>query len=578
MKLNKELLGESPIRTVHITISGLANILECSERNVKYIIKEMDAQGWVEWKPKAGRGHASSLSFIRKAEEVFFKIARQKLDAGDFAWSFSQLKYLDMDAREQYFQLLPGYFGFHEIEKNNRSLDVARVLYPSPGITLSPRGPLYIEQTQIVKQIFDTLVRFNEETGKIEPHIAHHYEIEPSGQALHFYIRKGVFFHNGMELTGSDIKYSFEEMISQGGRGILPRMFKNIKRIDVQQPYHVSIYLKEPNFLFIHLLGYPEASIVPEKIHQALGDDFNRHPIGSGPFKVAEHTKKRLVLDAHAIYFKERPLLDQLQFYFVPEIIHFNAQLPAHLSTINRIESHDFERGATFLTFNQNKSGICQNNDFRKALYYGLDKQGLTSKLQSSARPADSFLSEREHTPKYNPELASIYLQNSGYSRETIHLFTKQGNTHVKSAEILKEQWSKLGVDVAIHSVSLEEIGTGDFYNVCDIFLSKELISGSDADLELIELQSRFKWFLNDDLITGLKKVQKQIFRESSPQKRYRHYLRIEKSLKRDFLVIFLFRNKQMLQTSLNSLEISLYGYGTPFDKLWNKPASVSKI
>lgn len=578
LKLNSELLGDTPIREVQITISQLAETLDCSERNVKYIIKDMDAQGWIKWKPRAGRGHSSSLTFICSAEEVFFKIARQKLENSDFAWSFSQLKYLNMEARERYFQLLPGYFGFHEIEKNNRSIDVAKVLYPIAEISLSPKNLLYIEQTQIVKQIFDTLVRFNEKTGRMDPHLAHHYDIDPSGRHFHFYLRKGIFFHNGKELTGSDIKYTIEEIIRQGGDGFLTKMFKNVKRVEVPHPFQISIYLKKPNFLFLHSLGYPEAAIVPERIHQVLGEEFNRHPIGSGPFKVTEHSKKRLVLEAHALYFKERPLLDQLQFYFVPEIVHLKSQLPANLSTISQVESDVFEKGATFLAFNQNKIGICQNKDFRKALYYGLNKHELTSKLPSSSKAAASFLNQRQHKIEYNPEEARAYLQKSGYAGETIHLFTKQGNSFLKCAEAIKEQWSNLGVDVTVHTAVIEEIGTDDLNHLCDIFLSKELISGGDADMELTELQSRFGWFLNEDIVSALAKIQQQIFSEISPQKRNRHYLRIEKFFKEEYLIIFLYRSKQMLQTSLNSLEISLYGYGTPFDKLWNKPVSKEKI
>ena len=61
--------------------------------------------------------------------------------------------------------------------------------------------------------------------GKLEPALAESWTTSPDGRTWTFTLRKGVKFHNGRELVGDDVKFTYERIldpkIGSGGRGYL---------------------------------------------------------------------------------------------------------------------------------------------------------------------------------------------------------------------------------------------------------------------------------------------------------------------------------------------------------------------
>ena len=49
----------------HITIENLSSILCCTPRNVKFILRKLEDQHFIRWKPGRGRGHHSELTLLR---------------------------------------------------------------------------------------------------------------------------------------------------------------------------------------------------------------------------------------------------------------------------------------------------------------------------------------------------------------------------------------------------------------------------------------------------------------------------------------------------------------------------------
>ena len=74
---------------------------------------------------------------------------------------------------------------------------------------------------QIPINIYDSLCEIkvaDDGTSSIEPCLAEKWDISDDGMEYTFYLRKGVKFHNGEELKASDVKYTFERMLTvQGG-------------------------------------------------------------------------------------------------------------------------------------------------------------------------------------------------------------------------------------------------------------------------------------------------------------------------------------------------------------------------
>src|ERR1700704_4466910 len=73
--------------------------------------------------------------------------------------------------------------------------------------------------------MFDNLIRRDpRDSGKtIIPDLAESWEIAPDGKTYTFFLRKGVPFHDGAELTSADVKATFDRIAKHPPGIALPR-------------------------------------------------------------------------------------------------------------------------------------------------------------------------------------------------------------------------------------------------------------------------------------------------------------------------------------------------------------------
>ena len=63
-----------------------------------------------------------------------------------------------------------------------------------------------------------------------QPDLAEKWDISPDGKTYTFHLRKGVKFHNGRELTATDVKYTYERIINPETASIAKSFFDPIDR------------------------------------------------------------------------------------------------------------------------------------------------------------------------------------------------------------------------------------------------------------------------------------------------------------------------------------------------------------
>jgi peptide/nickel transport system substrate-binding protein len=84
--------------------------------------------------------------------------------------------------------------------------------------TLDPALAYDTASGEIVQNVYDTLVFYDgEATDKFVPWLAESWETSADGKTWTFKIRDGVKFHNGDALTPTDVAYSFQRGLLQGG-------------------------------------------------------------------------------------------------------------------------------------------------------------------------------------------------------------------------------------------------------------------------------------------------------------------------------------------------------------------------
>jgi peptide/nickel transport system substrate-binding protein len=176
-----------------------------------------------------------------------------------------------------------------------------------------------------IDPMFNALVRFKPgdiDPEKIQPDLAEGWNVSRDGLVWTFYLRKGVKFHKGYgELTAEDVKYSLEKAANKDTSGFA-KDFDALDKVEVIDPYTVRLTFKEqvPSVLGI-LTDYHGGFIVCKKAVEEMGlEKFKTNPIGTGPFMLQDYVpKQKLVAARHDAYFRGRPLLDKVEFWFMPD-------------------------------------------------------------------------------------------------------------------------------------------------------------------------------------------------------------------------------------------------------------------
>ncbi len=152
--------------------------------------------------------------------------------------------------------------------------------------------------------LYDTLV-FPNFDGSVRPHLATDWEVSPDGRKYTFYLRQGVKFHNGDELTAEDVEFSMKRLLTIGeGFAYLFESVTDVKAVD---KYTVEFTLKEPFGPFVralvrlYILNKDQvlAHIKPGPYGE-MGDYGKEwlltNDAGSGPYKVKEMKMEEYLL------------------------------------------------------------------------------------------------------------------------------------------------------------------------------------------------------------------------------------------------------------------------------------------
>ncbi|PNM23356.1 SgrR family transcriptional regulator [Yersinia enterocolitica] len=318
------LLGVVGVQQVTITLQELADKLSCTKRHMRTLLVKMQQAGWLIWQSEAGRGRRSHLQLLRNTHQLLIEKAEQLLDSGDFNEAIALLG----EDKQLITPLLRTKLGYR-IRDDYQAL---RIPYYRAMANLYPGTPLRRSELHLVRQIFNGLTRINEENGQVATDLAHQWRmLDP----LHwrFYLRPGVQFHDGRELSSYDVVNSLMRCTD------LP-LFSHIQYVSAYGPLSVIIELNQPDPQLALLLTHHAALILPSD--HASRPDFASHPVGTGPYRVAENDDWHLQIKSFDHYFGFRGLLDEVEVLIFPDLARQHTQTPTVLAeqlSIDHIQS-----------------------------------------------------------------------------------------------------------------------------------------------------------------------------------------------------------------------------------------------
>lgn len=203
--------------------------------------------------------------------------------------------------------------------------------------SLDPAAARNDENIRPVNQLFNGLVQMND-VLQVEPAIAKNWSVSEDGRVYTFILRDDVFFHDdaqfkggkGRRVTAPDFVYSFNRLSDakvSSAMSLLENINKDQKGgFEAPNDSTFVIYLKENFSPFLGILTMKYFSVVPREIVEKYGEDFRKHPVGTGPFKFRMWEEgTQLVLLKNENYFEkdERgnklPYLDAVSVSFIKD-------------------------------------------------------------------------------------------------------------------------------------------------------------------------------------------------------------------------------------------------------------------
>ena len=186
----------------------------------------------------------------------------------------------------------------------------------------------------VVHQLYNTLIQIDSNM-QMTPSLAKSWDISTDNLSFIFHLRNDVFFTDdncfangkGRKLTAHDVEYSFKRIIDKNtaspGAWIFNNRVDSVNGFTVPDDSTFQLKLIRPFQSILGILSMQYCSIIPKEAVEKYGNDFRRHPVGTGPFSfVAWEEGQALILKKNEHYFEKDdkgnpiPYLDGIKISF----------------------------------------------------------------------------------------------------------------------------------------------------------------------------------------------------------------------------------------------------------------------
>jgi ABC-type transport system substrate-binding protein len=315
-----------------------------------------------------------------------------------------------------------------------------------------------------------------------------------------FELRPGVKFHDGHTFDGYDVKFTYDAIMNPANASPRYADYEPVKSLEVLHPLTVRIVYKR---LYSPALGTWMMGILPEHLldHEALREEarrrgldpetmsirqsnFNRNPIGCGPFRFREwKSDQYILLDRFPKYWEGPPNYKEYAYRIVPDKL--TQEMEFYAGTVDNYgaEPHQVHRfksdpryqnfsglsfGYTYVGYNQRRKPF-DDIRVRKALGMAIDVDkiihhvlyGQGERITGPFPKQTDFYDHAIQPLPYDPAGALRLLAEAGWKRDEdgwlqkegkrlqFTLISNQGNNIRKQLlAIIQNYWRKIGIDV----------------------------------------------------------------------------------------------------------------------------------
>lgn len=472
--------------------------------------------------------------------------------------------------------------------------------------TLDPAVSSDWDSQPLVRMLYHGLLDYDDGT-KLVPWLARALpEVSPDARTFTFRLRPGIHFANGRELVAEDCAYAIARSLHPAtkswGEGFLrniagageftaararePRREDGsaggwteaplrVKGLETPDRYTLRVRLKEPDPAFPYLMTMTFTYPVPREEVERRGRDFERQPVGTGPFLLREWRRGLRLRFGRNPRFDAgpNPRLERVEVMVgADELIQQMMFERGELDLIARIAEPDFARiirdpaweDRLVTTPSNETSSFFMNTEMkpftdrrvRQAMNYGIDRRRVLRMINHrgvAARgvipPAMPGFNPKLFAYDYNPEKAKALLREAGYPDGfSVPLWVGSATRSVKLAQAVQQDLARIGVRVELKTVAGTVAGQAyrkrrnvpfglqswymdypDPGNFLETFLSGDRITDEDC--------LNFSFYANPRSDALLRQTR----RELDPRRRLRFYQQAEEVIVREAPWMFLY-------------------------------------
>ncbi|HCX51121.1 MAG TPA: peptide ABC transporter substrate-binding protein [Bacillus sp. (in: Bacteria)] len=370
--------------------------------------------------------------------------------------------------------------------------------------TMDPQNSLSTNGDRVFRNMFSRLF-YRDSNMEIQPELVDTYE-NIDDATWQFKLKEGITFHNGDVLTAEDVKFSLERVMSDDTLKEFP-YFQQLTEVNVIDEMTVEIKTDGPMPTILPLLAKSGSDILPKKYFEEVGvDEFQKKPIGSGPYKYVEWKRDdRVVLEAYDDYFGEKPKWKQVIVRAIPESstrvgelltggVDFATDIPPNeWDRVNSEEGVSLVNGDTtrvmLIMLRHTDGYVTSDPKVREAIDLAINEQAIVdSVLKGTAVPVRSRVPkgviganpDLYNTYVYDVEKAKQLLAEAGYEDGLELTFTAPKGRYPLDGEVAQLVASMLG-EVGI-TVNLELLESSAFLDKYNSNSNKEMIMIALAD------------------------------------------------------------------------------------------------
>lgn len=317
------------------------------------------------------------------------------------------------------------------------------------------KGNAFLWEGNVILAIYDRLLRIDEK-GNFVPELATSWTISDNKLQITFNLRKDVMFHDGTPFDAEAAKFNLTRLMDKKEAPEANVWFTDMTSVDVLDQYTVRITTKKPSAEILTLLTSKAGFMVSPTAVKTYGEQFTRHPTGTGPFKYdTEVPGDHVNLKRNEKYWKlgkdgkPLPYLDELTVRTITDDSVRLVQLQTgsiHLMQAVPAESMDMIRKNTKFSVEQTPQANVYrlyinfarkpftNLLIRQAINYAFDRKMMADVLV----PGQGFV-----PPFYFPEIDPNFSNYNPYKYDT-----------VKAKELLAKAGFPNGMDVSMMVVA----------------------------------------------------------------------------------------------------------------------------